>query len=92
MEPDDLQRVQEEVDIGAQTFAQALAQRTGLPLKALIVLVHFPNDIVFSAAMESAPPQAQMNAVDAMVKHIRKCALKMKEKINSIRHQPKQDS
>jgi hypothetical protein len=81
-----IEDVQKFLDEGVQNFAHILYQGTGLPPKAVIVIVHFPEDILFSASMASAPPQAQMNAIDAMISHLRKCAEKLKAAINTARH------
>lgn len=71
---------------GTQQFARALAEATGKPPVAILVICHWPEDVMFGHVMSSAPPQAQMNAVDAMLKHLNVIGQKLKQAINTVRH------
>ena len=82
----DLQMRQAFMDRGAREYAHQLYQATGQAPQAVIVIVHWPNDIMFSASMGNATPQAQMNAVDAMLKHLATVGQKLKAAINAVRH------
>ena len=82
----DLKARQMMMDRGAQEFAHQLYQATGNPPQAILIIVHFQNDIMFASSMANAPPQAQMNAVNAMLKHLHNVGTKLKAAINAVRH------
>ena len=77
---------QQLMDRGIQEYAHALNHATGKPPMAVIVVVHWPEDIMFASTMASAAPQAQMNAIDAMLKHLSTVGQKLKAAVNAVRH------
>jgi hypothetical protein len=79
-------QLQEIVNESTKQMAQYLNAATGLPPAAIIVIVHFPEDILFGHTMAPAQPQAQMNAIDAMIKHCRTIGERLKVAINTARH------
>jgi hypothetical protein len=93
MDDDEAKRIDQEerqkrVNQAVRQVAHALHTATGNPPRAIIMVVHFQDDILFGAEMQAAPPQAQMNAVDKMIEQLRKCGEKLKAGINTARHKP----
>lgn len=84
----EIEERQKVVNEATGRIAHALSRATGKPVKAILVVVHFPDDILFGAEFQTAPPQAQMNAVDKMVDGLRKMTEKLKAGINTARHKP----
>lgn len=76
---------QQLLDEVTRKIAHALHNATGLAPQAIILVVHFPEDILFSATMAAAPPQTQMNAIDRMLDHLRKMGMKLKSAVNTSR-------
>lgn len=83
---EELESLTKIVNDGATKLAHLLTNATGRPVKALIVMVHFPEDVIFGSALQEAPPQAQMNVIDTMLKHCRTYAESVKVQINTMRH------
>lgn len=79
------------LDRGVNEFSQVLFRATGKPPKAILMVVHWPDSIMFAHVMGNAPPQAQMNAIDLMLSHMSKMAQKIKTIINTQRHTTKKD-
>lgn len=86
--PEDMDRAarQSIMDRGIREYAHGLYEATGKPPMAVIVIVHWPNDIMFASSMSDAPPQAQINAVDLMMRHVSRVGQKMKDAIEKMRH------
>lgn len=85
----DIKARQMMMDRGAREYAHQLYQATGSQPQAVLIIVHWPNDIMFAHQMANASPQAQMNAVDAMLKHLSNVGTKLKAAINAVRHIPR---
>jgi hypothetical protein len=83
----ELENIQSVLNETAQQLAQILYQRTGQPPKAMLLVVHFPQDVLYASTMATtATPQGAMNAIDAILAHMKKCGEKWKSSINLTRH------
>jgi hypothetical protein len=81
---DALQR-QALMEAALQKVFDALAQATGIPPKAALLVVHWPHDVLLSSRFVTAPPQTLLNAVDAMVEEVRRNAGHLKKGIEAQR-------